>query len=206
MKANNILYINSSITGENSQSTLLASALTEQVHNKFGSHIVERHLQNLPHLDGERLAALFSDESRSPEQQQVLDEANTLLEEVKQADAIVIALPMYNFGVPSQFKAWLDHLARAGVSFRYTENGPQGLLENKPVYILAARGGFYANTGNDFQTPYVKQFFALLGITDIHFIYAEGLNISAEQKQRSINIALKEIERIIGNLGKQQAA
>jgi len=203
---NNILYINSSITGENSQSTLLANALTEQLQTQLGSQIVERQLQNLPHLDGERLAALFSDERRSPEQQQVLDEANILLDEVKAADAIVIALPMYNFGVPSQFKAWLDHLARAGVTFRYTENGPQGLIDNKPVYILATRGGKYANTGNDFQAPFVKQFFAMIGLKDVHFIYAEGLNISAEQKQRSINIALKEIERIIKQRNKQQAA
>lgn len=207
METNKILYINSSITGENSQSALLANTLTQQLQQRLGSQIVERKLHNnMPHLDAERLAALLSDENRTAKQQEILDEANTLLEEVKQADAIVIALPMYNFGVPSQFKAWFDHLARSGVTFRYTENGPQGLLENKAVYVIAARGGFYANTGNDFQSPYIKQFFNMLGITDIHFIYAEGLNVSPEQKQLSISIALKEIERIIRLLEKDKVA
>lgn len=204
---NKLLFVNSSILGDNSQSTALSQDFITRIQAFSNSSITERKLTDgdMPHLDSERLAALFSDEQRSQQQQGILDHADTLLEEVKQADIIVIGLPMYNFGVPSQFKAWLDHLARSGVSFRYTENGPQGLLENKPVYIFAARGGFYANTDQDHQTPFIKQFFSMLGITDIHFIYAEGVNISPEQKQRSLKIARDETLRLVKQLEHKQA-
>lgn len=200
---NNILFVNSSILGDNSHSTSLSQDLIARIQAFTKTNVTERQLTDgtMPHLDSERLAALVShgkdsDEQRSQQQQTILDHADTLLEEVKQADIIVIGLPMYNFGVPSQFKAWMDHLARSGVSFRYTENGPEGLLDNKPVYVLAARGGFYANTDQDHQTPFIKQFFSMLGLTDIHFIYAEGVNISPEQKQRSLKTAHKEISRL----------
>ena len=77
----------------------------------------------------------------------------------------MVGLPMYNFGIPSQLKSWIDHVARAGITFRYTENGPQGLLEDKPVTVLAARGGLYAGTDNDTVTPYIKLFFGFVGIS-----------------------------------------
>lgn len=205
---NEILFVNSSILGDNSHSTALSQDFIARIQAFSNGKVTERKLTdgNMPHLDSERLAALVSDEQRSQQQQAILDHADTLLEEVKQADTIVIGLPMYNFGVPSQFKAWLDHLARSGVSFRYTENGPQGLLENKPVYIFAARGGFYANTNQDHQTPFIKQFFNMVGLTDIHFIYAEGMNISPEQKHRSLKIAHDEMTRLVKQLEHKQAA
>ena len=93
----------------------------------------------------------------------------------RQADAVVLALPMYNFTIPSTFKAWMDRVARAGVTFRYTETGPEGLLESRPVYVFCARGGQYLGTANDTQTRLIEMFFGLIGLSAIHFTYAEGL-------------------------------
>ena len=112
---------------------------------------------------------------RNAEQKSLVDLSDNLIKEVQQSDVLVIGLPMYNFGVPSQFRAWMDRIARAGVTFKYTEQGPVGLLANKKVIVLTARGGIYAGTDNDSQTKHVTSFFALLGITDVEFIYAEGL-------------------------------
>ena len=112
-----------------------------------------------------------------------------LIDELKTADHIVLGLPMYNFGIPSQLKSWIDHVARAGITFRYTENGPQGLLDDKPVTVLAARGGLYAGTENDTVTPYIKLFFGFIGMTDVNFVYAEGLNMGDETKEKAMSEA-----------------
>jgi len=101
----------------------------------------------------------------------------------------VLGLPMYNFGVPSQLKAWFDHIARAGETFRYTEKGAVGLLTGKKAYVFAARGGVYAGTPNDFETPFVRQFLGFLGITDVQTVYAEGLALGEESRNNSIAAA-----------------
>jgi FMN-dependent NADH-azoreductase len=103
---------------------------------------------------------------------------------------------MYNFGVPSQLKAYFDHIARAGVTFKYTEKGPVGLLSGKKVYVFAARGGLYARTPLDTQTNYVRDFLRFLGMTDVEFVYAEGLAISAQSKEAGIARAKAEIARL----------
>jgi FMN-dependent NADH-azoreductase len=103
---------------------------------------------------------------------------------------------MYNFGIPSQLKAYFDHVARAGVTFRYTENGPVGLLENKKVYVLAARGGLYKGTSKDTQTRYVTDFFNFIGIKDVEFVYAEGLSMGDDNREASLSQARQEIERL----------
>jgi len=100
---------------------------------------------------------------------------------------------MYNFGIPSTLKAYFDHIARAGVTFRYTANGPVGLLLNRKVTVIATRGGFYAGTAKDSATAYLRDFLAFIGLSDVEFVYAEGLAISAEQKQRSLNEAQQRI-------------
>jgi FMN-dependent NADH-azoreductase len=109
---------------------------------------------------------------------------------------VVIGLPMYNFGVPSQLKAYFDHIARAGVTFGYTEKGPVGLLTGKKVYVFAARGGQYVGTPIDTQTSYVRDFLAFLGMSDVQFVYAEGLAISAESRQAGLAKAAAEIARL----------
>jgi FMN-dependent NADH-azoreductase len=109
---------------------------------------------------------------------------------------VVIGLPLYNFGVPSMLKAYFDHVARAGVTFRYTENGPVGLLGGKQAYVFAARGGLYADTPKDTQTPYVRTFLGFLGIDDVRFTYAEGLNIGPAVKEASLAKARAEIDHL----------
>jgi FMN-dependent NADH-azoreductase len=111
---------------------------------------------------------------------------------------------MYNFGIPSQLKAYFDHIARAGVTFRYTDKGPVGLLTGKKVYVMATRGGMYAGTPRDSQTAYVRDFLAFIGITDVEFVYAEGLNMGAESKDAALANAGTAISRLAAPL--RQAA
>ena len=108
----------------------------------------------------------------------------------------MLGLPLYNFGIPSTLKAWIDHIARAGETFRYTEAGPVGLLTGKKVYVLAARGGRYAGTPLDSQTDYIRNFFGFLGMTDVEFVYAEGLAMGEEPKQTALAQAHQQLEKL----------
>jgi len=192
-----VLHINSSVLGEGSHSQALAQEFITHLESGQQINLTQRNLAQQPigDISADHLAA-FSAENPTPEQAALNQQSLNLINEIKQADVLLIGLPMYNFTVPSQFKQWMDQVARAGVSFQYTANGAEGLLENKPVYVLASRGGFYAGTENDTQTPLIKQFFAMLGITNVHFIYAEGLNISPEQQQQSLAEARKKLANI----------
>ena len=193
----NILVIKSSVFSDGGNSSALVNAKVEALKAAHPeARIVERDLaaNPIPHLDGDRVGAFFTpSQERTAEQQQVDDFSMALIEELKAADQVVVGLPMYNFGIPSQLKSWIDHVARAGITFRYTENGPQGLLEDKPVTVLAARGGLYAGTDNDTVTPYIKLFFGFVGITSVELVYAEGLNMGDEAKEN----AMKEAKSVI---------
>ena len=183
---NTILHLNSSIFGEGGQSSRLAGEFVAQFP---AARVVTRDLARnpLPHLDAERFGAfLAKPEARTPAQAAVLAESDALIAELKAADTIVIGLPMYNFGLPTQLKAYFDHVARAGVTFKYTEKGAVGLLGGKRAYVFAARGGLYQGTPRDTQTPYVRDFLAFLGITDVEFVYAEGLAIGEASKSASL--------------------
>jgi FMN-dependent NADH-azoreductase len=122
--------------------------------------------------------------------------SDALIDELRRADVIVIGLPMYNFGAPSSLKAYFDHIARAGVTFRYTPQGPVGLLTGKKVYVFATRGGAYAGTPLDTQTTYVRDFLRFIGIDDVEFVYVEGLSLGAEQKDAALAEARDVIDRI----------
>jgi FMN-dependent NADH-azoreductase len=151
----------------------------------------------VPHLNAERFGALITrPEERSAAQRLVVAYSDALIDELKRADVIVLGLPMYNFGVPSQLKAYFDHIARAGVTFAYTDKGPAGLLTGKKAYIFATRGGLYAGTPLDTQTSYVRDFLRFLGVTDVEFVYAEGLAISPQSKEAGLARASAEIERL----------
>ena len=194
MKA--ILHLNSSIFGQAGQSSRLAQEFVAQFPE---ARVVTRDLGTnaLPHLDAERFAAfLAKPESRTPTQQAVINESDALIAELRQADTLVLGLPMYNFGVPSQLKAYFDHVARAGVTFKYTENGAVGLLTGKKAYVFAARGGLYRGTPRDTQTGYVREFLAFLGITDIEFVYAEGLAIGEASKKESLARAQRSLRSL----------
>lgn len=185
-----LLQIQSSLFSADGHSSQLSNAFVSAwQRNQPASQVKVRDLAlaPLPHLDAERVSAFFTpSESRTAAQQQLVDLSDDLINELKQSDILVFGVPMYNFGIPSTLKAYFDHIARAGVTFRYTENGPEGLLTGKKAYIFATRGGQYAGTALDTQTAYVRDFLGFLGITDVEFIYAEGLNMGADIKEKSL--------------------
>ena len=195
-----LLQINASIHADHGQSSQLATRFVQAFsHGHPDSRVVVRDLASdtVPHLSAERFAAFLSKpEARTAAQSDVVAYSDALIAELKQADVIVLGLPMYNFGVPSQLKAYFDHIARAGETFRYTANGPVGLLTGKKAYIFAARGGLYAGTALDTQTNYVRDFLRFVGIEDIEFVYAEGLAISPESKATGLAKAAAQIERL----------
>jgi len=134
----------------------------------------------LPHLDGATIGAFFTPaEARSDEQRGLIAASEQVIAELRAADTIVLGVPMHNFGIPSTLKAWIDHAARAGETFQYTENGPVGLLEGKKVYVLSAHGGDYSEgspaAAMDFVTPYLKAVLGFLGLTDVDFVAAHGV-------------------------------
>jgi FMN-dependent NADH-azoreductase len=185
-----VLQLNTSLFGEQGQSSKLSRDFIKAWRRHSPQdRIITRDLAKdpVPHLTAERFQAFLTPAAEhSPEQRQVVAYSDALIEELRQADVIVLGLPMYNFGVPSTLKAYFDHVARAGVTFRYTANGPEGLLRNKKVYVLAARGGAYQGTPLDTQTQYVTNFLKFLGIQDIEFVYAEGLAMGEEKAQAAL--------------------
>lgn len=188
-----LLKINASLFSTQGQSSQLAERfVAARLAATPGLKVISHDLgaEPVPHLDAARfLSFLAKPEERSAEQRAVVAYSDALIEELRQADEIVIGLPMYNFGVPSTLKAWFDHIARAGVTFRYTATGPEGLLTGKKVTIFAARGGLYAGTPKDSQTTYVRDFLAFIGITEVEFVYAEGLNMGDESKAAALTAA-----------------
>ena len=196
----NILVITASIFGQDGQSSRLVDQTLDQLRQSYGdiqTSYRDLSAEPVPHLDAERFGAfLTSADDRDGSQQGVVDYSDLLISEVVDADVIVMGVPMYNFGVPSVLKAYFDHIARAGITFRYTANGPVGLLEDRPVYILAARGGLYAGTPNDSQTPFIRSFLGFIGLKDVHFVYAEGLNMGDDKKENSLQEAGRAIETL----------
>ena len=184
-----ILQINSSARSAGANSTRLADAITARLKAANPAAVVElRDLAANPHpvLDEAALGALFTPaEQRTPEQAARVALDDALIAQVQAADAIVLGVPMYNFGVPVQLKTWIDAIARAGVTFRYTENGPEGLVKGKKVYVALARGGVYRDTPADSQVPYLKGVLGFLGMTDVEFIYAEGLAMGPETADKA---------------------
>jgi len=195
-----LLQLNSSIFSAGGQSSRLADEFVAAWRESHpDSEVIVRDLARdvVPHLDAERFGAFVAKpDERSDAQRAVLDFSDALIDELQHADVIVLGLPMYNFGVPSMLKAYFDHVARAGVTFRYTEKGPVGLLTGKKVYVFAARGGLYAGTPLDTQTAYVRDFLRFIGMTDVEFIYAEGLAMSAEHKEAALAQAYRTIDRL----------
>src|SRR6188768_130142 len=182
-----LLQIQSSLFANGGQSSTLSREFVDAwTAANPGARVIRRDLNAdpVPHLTAERFQAfLAKPETRTPEQQAIAGYSDALIAELQAADVIVIGLPMYNFGLPSTLKAYFDHIARAGETFRYTEKGPVGLLTGKKAIVFATRGGLYAGTPLDSQTSYIRAFLAFLGITDIEFIYAEGLAMGDAKKQ-----------------------
>lgn len=193
-----ILQINASARREGANSTKVANRVTERLQAANpGATVTLRDLaaNPVPALDEAMLGALFTPaEQRSAEQAAAVAGYDALIAELQAHDAIVLGVPMYNFGVSSQLKNWIDAVARAGVTFQYTATGPEGLVKGKTVYVAFARGGLYRDTPNDSQTPYLKSVLGFLGMTDLRFVFAEGLNMGPEAAAKGFAQAEADLE------------
>ena len=197
----NILVVNSSLNSEaGNSSKLVANYLDKLAGKDVKLDLLDLNEAQLPHLTQQEMAAwMTAPEERTQAQGELAAISDALLSRLEEADEVVIGLPMYNLGVPSTFKAWIDRLARAGKSFKYTETGPVGLIADKPVTVLAARGGVYAGTDYDTQTPYIRHIFGLMGITSVNFVYAEGLNMGEEAAEKAFSAANEKFIELLSN-------
>lgn len=197
----NILQINSSSRPDASHSSRLAATIVERVRTKqLDATVTVRDLGRAPlgELDEPALQALFTPaEQRTAEQAARVAIDDAVIAEIQAADVLVLGVPMYNFGVPAQLKNWIDAIARAKVTFTYTEKGPVGLLTGKKVYVALTRGGLYRNTPADTQVPYLKTVLAFLGMTDVQFVYAEGIAMGPQAEQEALASAQAQIEEVI---------
>jgi FMN-dependent NADH-azoreductase len=198
-----LLYVSSSLSGAGSKSGQIAREFIDAWRVRHpGTKLVARDLgaSPVPHLTGERLGAVSTPhEKRSAHQQATVAEIDALIEEVEAADTIVIAAPMYNFTISSTLKAWIDHITRAGRTFRYTADGPEGLLKDKRVFVVTGRGGVYTGDSPmksyDFQEPYLRTMLGFLGLDDVTFIHVEGQQVSADAAAEGLSLARNAIAK-----------
>lgn len=189
-----LLHIDSSALGAHSATREITAALVAaQLHIDPGAQVVHRDLaaRPLPHLDGAALAGQDADAAAA---------SAAVLDEFLAADTVVIGAPMYNFGIPSTLKAWIDRIAVAGRTFRYTAEGPVGLAGGRRVIVAVASGGLHAGQPTDFVEPYLRQVFRFIGVTDLRFVRADGLALSPELRRAAIDAAIGQA------LGLPQAA
>ena len=202
----NLLQIQTSLFSNDGQSSRLARDFVTawQARNPDGDATVrDLAARPVPHLTAERFRSFLAKPGeRTPDEEAVAGFSDALIAELRRAGTIVIGLPMYNFGVPSTLKAYFDHVARAGETFRYTDKGPEGLLTGKKAYVFATRGGVHAGTPLDTQTGYVRDFLGFLGIEDVEFVYAEGLALGEPARAR----ALAAARQAIGDIAREARA
>ena len=195
-----LLKIQASLSGSTGQSSQLADRFAQQwLASHPGGRVITRDLATdaVPHLTADRFQAfLAKPETRTPPQQADVDYSDELIAELKSADVVVFAVPMYNFSVPSTLRAYFDHIARIGVTFQYTAEGPRGLVQGKQAYVFITRGGIYPEAA-DTQTPYLRQFLGFIGITDVQFIHAEGLSMGEEPREKSLAGARHTIAKLL---------
>lgn len=191
----NILVLKSSILGTNSQSNLLSDYLISQLTNK---KVVERDLatDTLPHFDSITANALRG-EPNNEEEKALLALSNTLVEELKNSDLVVINAPMYNFNIPTQLKSYFDFIARPRVTFQYTSNGPEGLIKGKKALVILTYGGIHQGNSTDLVAAYLKTILSFIGITDVEFVYAEGLGMGAEAVEKAQTQAKAQIDQFL---------
>lgn len=192
----NILNINSSSNKSTSTSSNYAQKVVDRLTSTYpNATVVNRHTtySDLPFINQEILGALFVKGERTPEQKQALQVSDELVEELKAADTIVISSPIYNFSIPASLKAYFDLVARAGLTFTYTENGPQGLLTGKKAYIVISSGGTEINSDIDFAGKYMKHFLGFIGITDVEFVRLDQMMFKSEEKIEAVNEQLAAI-------------
>ena len=191
----NVLVLKSSMLGANSQTNQLSDYFINKLTK---ANIVQRDLSAnpLPYFDSTATTALRG-QPTTDEENALLALSDELVSEIKNADVIVINAPMYNFSVPTQLKSYFDFIARPRVTFQYTEKGPEGLLTGKKAVVLAAFGGIHQNQPTDLVTTYVKTILGFIGITDVQFVYVEGIGFGPEAVVKAQNQAKIEIDKIV---------
>ncbi|PSV43145.1 FMN-dependent NADH-azoreductase [Photobacterium indicum] len=193
----NVLVLKSSILGDYSQS----NGLIEHLVSSWGdsvSSVIERDLvaTPIPVLDGEIAGGLRGGDTLTARQEEALALSDMLINELQNSDTIVIAAPMYNFSVPTQLKNWFDIIARAGVTFSYTENGPVGLITGKKVIVVTTRGGMHKDGPTDTMVPYLKTILGFIGLTDVEFVYGEALAMGDDMAAKGITDAKSALDKI----------
>ena len=194
-----ILHIISSPRGEASYSIRLGHSIIEKLQAAYpDSTVTENILVNkqFPHLEEAQISSFYTaPENRTAQNLEAIQHSDEEIREIMDADILVIGAPMYNFSVPSTLKAWIDHIARAGVTFTYGEKGPKGLVQGKKVYLAVASGGIYSEgqmKSYDFVTPYLKTVLGFIGLTDITVVRAEGTSMPVI-KDKAIEIAIERM-------------
>lgn len=191
------LILKSSILGQYSQSNKLIDHLTTLL-SQAGKNYTVRDLATdaLPVLDEAVIGSFSAGDSLTDAQQQLVTLSDGLIEELSAHQTLVIAAPMYNFHIPTQLKNWIDLVARAGVTFRYTENGPEGLIKGKKVIIITTRGGIHKDSPTDVMIPYLKTVLGFIGLNDVEVIYGEGLAMGDEFAAPSVQQAQLALESL----------
>ncbi|WLH11375.1 FMN-dependent NADH-azoreductase [Pseudomonas hefeiensis] len=195
-----VLIIESSARQQDSVSRQLTQTFINQwkaAHPADEISVRDLAIDPVPHLDANLLGGWMKPvEQRSDIENASLERSNQLTDQLLAADVLVMAAPMYNFAIPSTLKAWLDHVLRAGVTFKYTPTGPQGLLTGKRAFVLTARGGIHAGASSDHQEPYLRQVMAFIGIHDVTFIHAEGMNLGGDFQEKGLNQAHAKLSQV----------
>ena len=192
--SNNILKIVSSLNPQASTSHMLAREATMMLQQHYPeSTVTERDTAiGLPAIDASWINAAYTpQDQRSSAQQKTLKQSEQLIAELSQADEVIIAVPMYNFSLPTGLKSWIDHVVRAGVTFTYQENGPVGLLKQKPVTLIISSGGVEIDSANDFVTPYLRHVLGFIGLTNVRVIAADAMNVDP---QRALDKARQQLQ------------
>jgi len=199
-----ILFIHSSLFGEGSVSTKIARSLIEGIIIENPASEVTRvdlARDSLPHLEADEFNSwLIPADQRDKTQKALASHSDKLIDQLLSHDTLVLAVPMYNLGIPSALKAWIDRVSRAGKTFRYTNEGPVGMVENMQAYLVFARGGIYRDTPLDTQTAYLNSVLGLMGITSVENYFAEGLNMGDEVRETSIAGAMLEVKNRVSGM------
>lgn len=198
-----ILRIDASGRRDGSSSRVLADDLVAALEARYDAvDVIRRDLADpLPHVDQDWINANFTAEAaRSAAQRDTLALSDQLVDELREADALVIGVPVYNFGIPAALKAWVDLICRARMTFRYTENGPQGLLHGKKAYLIVASGGVGVDSAVDFATPYMRQALGFVGIQDIEVIAADQQNRRGDEAVSEARARIADIDHTTPSL------
>lgn len=194
----NVLIVDSAATGEASVTRRLTGELEAILRGRGPVRIVHRDVGThpIPHLTAQTTPAIRGAEAETDAARDAIVLSDALIAELKAADLIVIGAPMYNFGMPSTLKAWFDHVARAGITFRYSEAGPEGLLKGKKTIVIESRAGLYSSgpsAAMDSQEPHLRTLLGFMGLDDLTFVRVEKLAFGPEQAAASIAEAVKEL-------------